>query len=305
MHAHRELLAGAVDEWEIAAALEAHGLTDSGARRLRHRDVFGLAQELYARVPRRVSRWESAPRVRESALLPWRTGVLHLLPGAGCAIFLRLRVPALGALLAVLVAVAVWAALRTGPLRTARGGGAPWTYALIAYALYGPQSVTALAGDGPFDPAARTATFAALVLSLAPAAYCARWFAVRARAQLGPGHSLSAFADAVRPRLAAALAAYTIALTALLAPTGAIAGPGALGLLLFTARLLSVHGHPAPATAGLAAACAAEMCTLGAARFGLSPGGGTVQTVACAAAALALTLCAFHLLPRPSAHRPT
>jgi hypothetical protein len=179
---------------------------------------------------------------------------------------------------------------------------------LIAYALYGPQTVTVLAGDGPFDLSAPTATFAALALSLGPAAYCARWFAVSARAQLGPSHSLSAFADAVRPRLAAALAAYPIALTALLsllAPTGAIAGPAALGLLLFTARLLSAHGHPGPATAGLAAACAAEALTLAAAPLGLSPGGTTAQTAACAAAALALTLRAFHLLPHPAAHRPT
>ncbi|MEK8172509.1 hypothetical protein NKH77_34715 [Streptomyces sp. M19] len=37
---------------EIAAGLEAHGMTGQAAARFRHRDVFSLAEELYARVPR-------------------------------------------------------------------------------------------------------------------------------------------------------------------------------------------------------------------------------------------------------------
>lgn len=51
MHRHRELCERAVDPLEIAAGLEAHGLTDRAAARYRHRDVFSLAEELYARVP--------------------------------------------------------------------------------------------------------------------------------------------------------------------------------------------------------------------------------------------------------------
>ncbi|WP_331622885.1 hypothetical protein [Streptomyces sp.] len=307
MHRHRRLLAGAVDEWEIAAGLEARGVDDAGARLLRHRDVFGLAEELYARVPRTVSRLEGTPPAAGKALVPWRAGALHLLPGAGCAFFEHLRVPALGALVAVLIGLVTWAALRTGPLRTVRGGGAPWTYGLIAYALCGPQAVTALAGEGSFDPAVSLGPFTALALSLAPAAYGARWFAVRARAQLGPSHGLADFADAVRPRLAAALIGYALALVALLvllSPHGPIAGPAALGVLLFTARLLSVHGHPRPAGWALAAACAAEGLTLAAAPLHLSPGGATPQTLACATAALALTLHAFRVLPQASSHRP-
>lgn len=307
LHRHAALLAGAVDEWEIAAGLEARGLTDGGARRLRHRDVFGLAEELFARVPRTVSRLEEVgvPGGADTALLSWRVGALHLLPGVGCAFFGHLRVPAFGALLAVLVGLATWAALRTGPLRTARGGGAPWTYGLIAYALYGPQAVTALAGDGRFDPAAYAGTFTALALSLLPAAYCARWFAVRSRAQLGPSHGLSDFADAVRPRLAAALAAYTLVLVALLIPARTIAGPAALGLLLFTARLMSVHGRPGSGTAVLAAACAAEALTLAAAPLGLGLAGTTAQALICGAAAVALAVRACHVLTRASAHRPS
>lgn len=52
MHHHQELCARAVDALEIAAGLEAHGVTDRTAARFRHRDVFSLAEELYARVPR-------------------------------------------------------------------------------------------------------------------------------------------------------------------------------------------------------------------------------------------------------------
>ncbi|MGN7142555.1 hypothetical protein ACTHS2_36690, partial [Streptomyces pseudogriseolus] len=52
MHRHRALCERAVDPLEIAAGLEAHGITDRTAARFRHRDVFSLAEELYARVPR-------------------------------------------------------------------------------------------------------------------------------------------------------------------------------------------------------------------------------------------------------------
>ncbi|CAM5474965.1 hypothetical protein SALBM135S_07296 [Streptomyces alboniger] len=53
MHQHRALCARAVDPLEIAAGLcRAHGLTDRAAARYRHRDVFSLAEEMYARVPR-------------------------------------------------------------------------------------------------------------------------------------------------------------------------------------------------------------------------------------------------------------
>ena len=52
MHRHRDLCERAVDPLEIAAGLEAHGVTDRTAARFRHRDVFSLAEEMYARVPR-------------------------------------------------------------------------------------------------------------------------------------------------------------------------------------------------------------------------------------------------------------
>ena len=44
MHRHRDLCERAVDPLEIAAGLEAHGVTDRTAARFRHRDVFALAE---------------------------------------------------------------------------------------------------------------------------------------------------------------------------------------------------------------------------------------------------------------------
>ncbi|WP_240980706.1 hypothetical protein [Streptomyces sp. Z423-1] len=51
MHRHRDLCERAVDPLEIAAGLEAHGITDRTAARYRHKDVFSLAEEMFARIP--------------------------------------------------------------------------------------------------------------------------------------------------------------------------------------------------------------------------------------------------------------
>jgi hypothetical protein len=280
MHRHQALLDGAVDVWEITAGLEAQGLTDADARRLRHRDVFGLAEEMYARAPRarRPYRPAPAPDGGPRAWPGWRTAALHLLPAAACAAPYR---PA-AALLLVLAAAAV---TRRGPLRAATGAGVLWAAALLALTL----------------PGLGRAALAGLAVSLVPAAYAARWFAVRARAQLAPSHGLSDFADAVRPRLAAVLAGYAAALLALVAADPL---PLALGVLLFTARLLAVHGRAAPAAAGLAAACAAQAVAVPAAQLGVTAAGAPTQALICAATALALTVQAFRLLPRASAHHP-
>ncbi|WP_369201870.1 hypothetical protein [Streptomyces sp. PU-14G] len=50
---HSTLCERAVDPLEIAAGLEANGVTDRTVASCRHRDVFSLAEELYARAPRR------------------------------------------------------------------------------------------------------------------------------------------------------------------------------------------------------------------------------------------------------------
>lgn len=315
MHRHYDLCAGAVDPLEIAAGLEAHGVTDRVAGRFRHRDVFALAEELYARVPRAdVTRPASdrVPRLRPSG---WET-VLHLLPGAGCAAVAGWgRSPVAGAVAGALVALATWAALHRGPLRASRPTGALWACLLLAFALCGPQVVAVPDGAAPSHPP--TASFAALALSLGPAAWWARRFAVRARHRLGLSRSLDEFAARVRPPLATTLAGYGAALLVLLqvaaAAPAASLGPSdrvgmtALGLSLFTARLMAVHGFGTTAAAVLAAACAAEAA--GTAFFLLGPAGApdpaTVSAVACGAAALVLTGCAFRVLARASAHEVT
>ncbi|MER7714979.1 hypothetical protein ABTX83_31295, partial [Streptomyces werraensis] len=90
LHRHRELCERAVDPLEIAAGLEAHGITDRTAARFRHRDVFSLAEELYARVPRDADTVTDAPTAPDTpAPEGGRRSVtvllLPLLPGALCA----------------------------------------------------------------------------------------------------------------------------------------------------------------------------------------------------------------------------
>ena len=85
MHRHRDLCDGRVDPLEIAAGLEAHGVTDRTAARFRHRDVFSLAEELYARVPRadgaaRRRRPPAAPSRRRPATAR-RTALRTCCPG--------------------------------------------------------------------------------------------------------------------------------------------------------------------------------------------------------------------------------
>ena len=287
LHRHHDLITTSVDAWEIAAGLEARGLTDGDARRLRHRDLFGLADELFARVPRTVRppHPAPAPAARERPGLGARDAVLHLLPGLATTLAAALHLPGPAAL-AVLVLTA-WPALRTGPLRarpTGRGAAAG-VCALLLLAL-------ARCGPHPMG----TSTLAALALTLPPAAYLARWFAVSARAQLAPSHGLADFADAVRPRLAAAMAAYAATLLVALAVLGTFHG-SALGVLMFAARLLAVHGGTRTAAWGLAAAGAAWTTALAV----LPPG--PAEAAACGTAAVALWVRALLVLPRAAAHR--
>ncbi|WP_269853372.1 hypothetical protein [Streptomyces sp. RPT161] len=330
---HYELCATAVDPLEIAAGLEAHGVTDRTAAQFRHRDVFSLAEELYARVPRATP--ADAPHQEPDAtqLTPGQLG-WHLLPGAVCAagIAAAHALPARAAVIAggtlLLVLLAARTALRRGPLRAAPASGAGrcacW---LLAFALYGPWSLTTHAA--PLDPGT-SAGLLACALALPPAAWCARRFARRARSVLAQSHGLAEFAAGTRPPLLAELGLFALVLSALFA-TGylvlthgvrpdpvALGGCVALGLLLFTARLLAVHGLPSAAVAGTGGACAIEAAALGAQLLGRVPalracgtpvraliataGPGSVQAVACAIAAVAVTGYAISALGRASAH---
>ncbi|MGP3927885.1 hypothetical protein [Streptomyces sp. 8N616] len=206
MHRHRELCERAVDPLEIAAGLEAHGVTDRTAARFRHRDVFSLAEELYARVPRAEGHARVAPP-QEAAVVARpraRRALLYLLPGTACAgtvagveplaagQAVRLGAGVAGA---ALVVVTLWLCLRRGPLslRGASPGTAPlWTCWLLGHLLLGDALLARWAGrphespwslparpdaplDAPLDAALHTAFHTALhaahaALYAAPAA---------------------------------------------------------------------------------------------------------------------------------------
>lgn len=339
MHRHRELCERAVDPLEIAAGLEAHGVTDRTAARFRHRDVFSLAEELYARVPRATEPDRNLVRTA-TAVHAGGAGLalLALLPGAVCALAVvgmeaaegTVRV-AVGAAGAVCVTVALAWCLRRGPLH-AGGRTVPavrlWTLLLLAHTGYGEGLLTEIVSGGPEGPWPMTpAPLLGLALAVAPAAWCAHLFSVQARRRLDGSRGLEEFASGVRPLLLGAVALYVCALAALLALTGlvlpheshqALVPAVALGSLLFLARLLIVHGFPKSASAGLAAACTVEVAAPALLLAGRLPGCGflarpveaavvawgpaAVPALACGAAALGLLAHATAALSRTSAH---
>ncbi|MEU0060703.1 hypothetical protein [Streptomyces sp. NPDC006334] len=349
MHRHRDLCERAVDPLEIAAGLEAHGMTDRTAARFRHRDVFSLAEEMYARVPRDGDRPArpvpaAAPRARSD----W--ALLTLLPGALCAATVTgLRLTdgqtrlclATAGLLAVLLALC--AALRRGPLsphghaHPGSLGAAGWTCALLAYAALGDGLLRAAVNGGP-DGLPNGATDGpwpltlvpplTLVVACAPAAWSAHLLAVGARRRLEASRGLEEFTASVRPLVFGVFALFLCALTALTGLCAKALGETAdhprtltLGMLLFLARLLVVHGSPRLPVLLLGAASAAETIAVATVFMGRLPGCGFlavpvetlvaawgpagVPTLACGAAALALLVHASRTLPRASAHART
>jgi hypothetical protein len=300
MHRHRELCARAVDPLEIAAGLEAHGVTDRTAVRFRHRDVFSLAEEMYARVPRD-GETTPPPTVEQPSGPRADWALLTLLPGTFCVATVtgihltdgqsRL-VAALVGFLAV--SLAVRAALSRGPLaapdRAPAAGTSTWTYWLLAYATLGDGLLAAAVTGGPdalptgaADAAwpTTTAPLLALTLSCVPAAWSAHLFAARARRKLAVSRGLEDFAASVRPLLLGTFALYLCALTALSAlSSAAVAEPAALpqvialGALLFLARLLTVHGFTHAPGVVLTAAATAQATALAAAFASRLPGCG-------------------------------
>ncbi|MEU1704902.1 hypothetical protein ABZ478_05785 [Streptomyces sp. NPDC005706] len=292
LHRHRDLCERAVDPLEIAAGLEAHGVTDRTAARFRHRDVFSLAEELYARVPR-----DGAPNTRpEPGRGPRvRAGwvLLTLLPGALAAAALTvLRLthgrsrPLVAAVGLLALAAATRAALRRGPLaavpgrvpwRTAAATRA-WTLWLLGYALLGdglleavvaggPDALPTGAPDGPWPMTAAPAL--ALTLACAPAAWCAHLLAAGARRRLAGSRGLEDFTSAARPLLAGVLVLFLGALTGLLALCGtalhesaALPQGLALGALLLLARLLVAHRRRRAPEFALGAAAVTEAAAL-------------------------------------------
>ncbi|MFD0169995.1 hypothetical protein ACFVJH_38605 [Streptomyces decoyicus] len=355
MHHHQELCARAVDALEIAAGLEAHGVTDRTAARFRHRDVFSLAEELYARVPRADPATTPAAAAPEPPAAPAAArgsrsvrGALHLLPGAVCVAAVAALASvgaappdvrtAVGAAGGVLVVLAVRLGVRSGPLRRRHQGAGPrtaglWVCWTAGYAVYGDWLLRQLLAGGPdlpyAAPRAAVATAVALAFALAPAAGCAHWFAVRGRRGLAASRGLGELAARVRPLLLATTLLFLGVLVALLLGADAVFGDdgtmavvaaAALGVLLFLARLLAVHGFPEAAATGLASAAALEALALSLVLIARLPGlpplglpvealataGGpaAVPAVACTAAALGLLVHGLRALTGACAHWP-
>ncbi|MFD5430084.1 hypothetical protein [Streptomyces sp. NPDC127084] len=350
MHRHRELCERAVDPLEIAAGLEAHGLTDRTAARFRHRDVFSLAEEMYARVPRNEPA-ATAARPAAGAAAEWAGPVRSapgvalllpaLLPGAVAvagvtALNLSDGLVRVGAAVggALALAAALSGSLRRGPLRVPDRtvpSGRLWVGSLIAFSLAGGGltarflggRVPSAAAGGFWPPMA--GLLLSLALAVGPAAFSAWLFARAARSRLGGSRGLEDFAAGVRPLLLATVALYAVALIALVSLVGLVQPVAAvaavtLGLLLFLARLLTVHGFARSASTGLAAAVAVEALALASVLIGRLPGcaalarpvesavlawgPGAVPALACGAAALGLLLHATAALSRASAHTP-
>ncbi|MFI9768697.1 hypothetical protein ACIHJG_17770 [Streptomyces sp. NPDC052415] len=303
MHRHRELCERAVDPLEIAAGLEAHGVTDRTAARFRHRDVFSLAEEMYARTPRdgdapQRPTTPSTPGIRADWIL------LALLPGALCAAAVtalrlaegqaRLIVAVVGVLA---VAVVLRVAVSRGPLRVpdrAQRPTAAWICWLTGYAALGDGLLGAALADGPATlptgspddawPLA-VAGVLALTLSFAPATWCAHLFTVRARRRLTASRGLEEYATSVQPLLLGAFALFLTSLTTLAALTGAAldepaAHPQvlALGALLLLARLLAAHGFTRAPAAVLGTAATAEALALTSVFAARLPGCGFLAT---------------------------
>ena len=363
MHRHQELCERAVDPLEIAAGLESHGLTDRAATRFRHRDVFSLAEEMYARVPRERAgeehgteqagerrATEQAPSKRSVSDARPAWALLSLLPGALCAVTVAglhhtsgtPRHAVLGAGV-LAVALALRAVLRHGPLSPRRRPrpvphrAVSATCWLLLYAAVGDGFLAGTVAGGPEGPPGLTpdapwpltaAPLLTLALACAPAACCAHLLAVRAGRGVHGSRGLAEFARAVRPLLAAVVALYTAVLVGLTALCGAVLGEPAayarvvpLGLLLFLARLLTVHGFTHAPAAVLTAAAAVEAIAPATVLAGRLPGCAALSTpvdtlvtawspaavpaLAATAAVLTLLIHTARTLTRASAHART
>ncbi|MFB7465539.1 hypothetical protein ACFCZ1_18930 [Streptomyces sp. NPDC056224] len=270
LHRHHDLCERAVDPLEIAAGLEAHGITDRTAARFRHRDVFSLAEELYARTPH-----ADAP----AALVPAPAGP-SALRGLGLALLPGAVAFAAAAAAPSWAGTAAGAATVTALVWPGRAGGRfPYAAHLLAAAAVG----WAAHRHG-------SALAVGLALAVAPAHLAAAAFAAAARARLAGSRALEDFTDRARPLLLAAVALFTGAAAGAAALAGApLAAAVPLAVLLFLTRLLLRHGaHRGPVAAALVLALVPVPAAVTAAAAGL-----LVHAV------LALSRASAHARPHP------
>jgi len=316
---HQLCCEGAVDPLEIAAELEAAGIGPGTASRYRHADVFSLADELYARVPRRpAARPAPAPEDpwRRRAAPAWAAALLYLLPCGLLGLAGRLLGPSAepGAELAAGLLLALAAAVTAGRGQP-RG-------AVLGYAL----GVAALLGLVLFGPGADPALAAAPACAMGAAEWCARWYRHIGWVHLDTARSASEFRERMRPVLPVAVGLYLSALAAATfaalvltrrqatlgggvlagvaaSPGEAWAAQGCTGLVLLLALLLWRCGRRRDALAAL-------LCTLSAVGVAAAclggpgiPDIGPALLWGCGLTAAPLLPYAWTVLRRPRSHR--
>ncbi|MFJ8625477.1 hypothetical protein ACIRD3_21875 [Kitasatospora sp. NPDC093550] len=263
MAEYRELCERAVDPLEIAAGLEEAGLGPDAAARCRHADLFSLAEELYARVPRRPPPpGPAGPRRRGAdARAALTAAALAVPPCAGVAV-LGARWPVLLCAAVPLVLLPALTApppaepgppfaapacpadaLGPVPVRVPRRPAGPGRRpAAFGYGL----GLAALLLLPPAVPGGDRPTAVALVLAAAVSAgsaeRAARWYRQVGRGHLGAAATLAEFRARMRPVLPVAIALHlavlavlTSAALAVLAVVAPRPGPGHGGGLLHLA----------------------------------------------------------------------
>nr|BFD93147.1 hypothetical protein KitaXyl93_45070 [Kitasatospora sp. Xyl93] len=262
MAEHRELCERAVDPLEVAAGLEEAGLGPDAAARCRHADLFALAEELYARVPRR------PPPPGPAEPPPRGAAARAALTAAALAVLPCTGVAALGPRWPVLLSAAVPLVLLpaltappppspcAGPVRPPAAPGpalgpppepAPRPGSRLRPAALGHGlGLAALlllpsAAPGGDRPPAVALVLAAAV-SAGSAERAARWYRQVGRGHLGVAGTLAEFRARMRPVLPVALAlhlavlgALSFAALAVLAVVAPRPGPGHGGGLLHLA----------------------------------------------------------------------
>ncbi len=331
MARHRTLCEQAVDPLEIAAGLEEAGVGPGTAARCRHADVFALAEEMYARVPRRPPASAAAepaePWGRRSAAA-LRTALVVALPCAAMAAVRAARPAAAVELPALLAAAGVLAVGCAGRVRRSR-----WRPAALGYGLGAATLLLLPPTAGTDRPQAAMALAAAVAMGAAE--WSARWFRHVGRVHLRAARTISDFRARLRPVLPVAAGLYlavlgvlTFAALAVLTALAPRPGPrpggllhavvqradgvqwaaqAALGLLLVLATLLLHCGRVRTAAAGLAAGAAATVLLVLLPAAGPPPlaGHGTAgaQLLGCGAAGAVLLPWAWAVLGRPGSHR--
>ncbi|MFF7992752.1 hypothetical protein ACFZDG_23520 [Kitasatospora xanthocidica] len=269
MAEHRELCERAVDPLEIAAGLEEAGLGPDAAARCRHADLFSLAEELYARVPRRPPPpGPVGPRRRGSAARAALTAAALAVPPCAGVAALGARWPVLlPAAVPLVLLPALTAPPPAGsvpPFAVPRGPADPlgpvpvprrpvgsrWRPAALGYGL-GRAALLLLPLAAPGgDRATAAALVLAAAVSAGSAERAARWYRQVGSGHLGAAATLAEFRSRMRPVLPVAVALHLAVLGALsfaaLAVSAVVAprpGPGHGGGLL---HLAAERAGPVP-----------------------------------------------------------